>query len=140
MFRYVAYIHLPKDERKTPNKTSVLSYGTTRSYRLYDQFTSSIIHSCDVRCLHNKFARGHECEEGKHIESLTAEEPEESEVNSTEPESKDDETEDDSRESDREESTEGSVHRRSTRETRRPDYYGFQVYTTAEQKELQTVE
>ena len=86
MFGCTAYIHVPKDERKKldpkAKKCIFLGNGTTRKgYRLYNQKTSSIVHSRDV--VFNELARGHECEQGKHlirVENFSDEKSEESQA------------------------------------------------------------
>ena len=129
---------------------SAFSWGTVprKGYHLYDQKTSSIIHSRDV--VFNESSKGYGCEEEKQliqVENFTEEEPEatEPEEDSGQVESGDDSSEperdDDLREPDREDSMDLPVPRRtSTRVIQRPDYYGVRVYTAAElQKEPQTV-
>ena len=145
VFGCTAYIHVPKDERKKldpkAKKCIFLGYGTTRKgYRLYNQKTSSIVHSRDV--VFNELARGHECEQGKHlirVENFSDEKSEESQAQAEDSEdNSESEGEDDVRES-VEDLTEPPAPRRSTRETRRPEYYSAQVYTATELQEPQTV-
>ena len=140
-----AYIHVPIDKRNKldlkATKCIFFGYGTTRKgYCLYDQQTSSIIHSRDV--VFNESARGHECDEGKHltqVESVTNDESEEAQTEGIEtehhlpkPESENGELET---------PTDTPALRRSARETQRPDYYSAQIHTAAgKQKEPQTVE
>jgi hypothetical protein len=143
VFGCSAYIHVPKDERKKldpkAKKCTFLGYGTSRKgYRLYDWKTSSIVHSRDV--VFNELSRGYEGAKEKRrvqVENVT-EEPE-----APEPEEDADEVEsdDDSGEPEEEDSTDAPAPRRtSTRETRRPDYYGGHVYSATDiQKEPQTV-
>ena len=151
VFGCAAYIHVPKDVRKKldpkAKKCIFLGYGTTRKgYRLYDHKSSSIIHSRDI--VFNELTRGHVSEGDKQliqVESLPDNEPEEPEVEpaddgSPESESEVGERENDSRDSERED-TEAPALRRSTRESRRPDYYGVRVdvFTAAELQEPRTV-
>ena len=126
-------------------RTVFLGYGATRKgYRLYDQKTSTIVHSRDV--VFDELSRGYEGEKEKRliqIENLTEENPETSnpaeeatraesnEVNpgggDTQPIDSIDRAED---------STDAPVlPRRSTRVSQRPDYYGVWVYTATEQQE-----
>ena len=136
-----AYIHVQKDERKKLDpkvkKCIFLGYGATRKgYRLYNQKTSRIIHSRDI--VFNELARGHECEQERcliRVESLPDEEPEESQTQEEDSDNAELEGEDDSRE----DAAEPPAPRRSTRETRIPDYYGAQVYVATELQEPQTV-
>ena len=160
VFGCFAYIHIPKDERKKldpkAKKCTFLGYGTSRKgYRLYDWKTSSIIHSRDV--VFNELSRGYEGAKEKQLvqaENFTEGEPEglepeegsdevESDDDSGEPEREEDprELERDDREPEEEDSTDAPAPRRtSTRETRRPDYYGGHVYAATDlQKEPQTV-
>ena len=151
VFRCSAYIHVPKDERRKldpkAKKCIFLGYGTSRKgYRLYDQKTSSIIHSRDV--VFNESSRKYGCEEEKRliqVENNTEEEPEapkpeedSGRVESGDDDSSEPERDDDLRESDREDLP--VPQRTSTRVIHKPDYYGVQVSTAAElQKEPQTV-
>ena len=149
VFGCSAYVHIPKDQRKKldpkAKKCVFLGYGATRKgYRLYDQKTSTIVHSRDV--VFDELSRGYEGEKEKHliqIENLTDENPdtsnpaeeatraESNEVNpgggDTQPIDSIDRAED---------STDAPVlPRRSTRVSQRPDYYGVWVYTATEQHE-----
>ena len=138
-----AYIHVPKDERKKldpkSKKCVFLGYSTTRKgYRLYHQKTSSIIHSRDV--IFDELTRGHDSEEGRQhipVENFQQEDdlniPESEEVSDEHDES----VEHDSTEP---YSATVPVRRKSTRETRRPDFYGIRAYVATEpQKEPRTV-
>ena len=160
VFGCSAYVHVPKDKRKKldpkAEKCTLLGYGTSRKgYRLYDWKTSSIIHSRDV--VFNELSRGYEGAKEKRlvqVENVTEGEPEapepeegsdkiESDDDSGEPEREEDprELERDNREPKVEDSTDvPAPQRTSTRETRRPDYYGGHVYAATDlQKEPQTV-
>ena len=132
-----AHIHITKDERKKlepkAKKCIFLGYGATRKgYRLHNQKTSRIIHGRDVDF--NELARSHECEQEKcliHVESLPDEKPEESQNQEEDSDNAESEGEDDS--------AEPPAPLRSTRETRRRDYYGAQVYAATELREPLTV-
>ena len=160
VFGCSAYIHVSKDERKKldpkAKKCTLLGYGTSRKgYRLYDWKTSSVIHSRNV--VFNELSRGYEGAKEKRlvqVETFTEGDPEapepeegsdevESDDDSGEPEREEDprELERDNREPEVEDSTDAPAPQRtSTRETRRPDYYGGHVYAATDlQKEPQTV-
>ena len=86
----------------------------------------------------NELARSHECEQEKcliHVESLPDEKPEESQNQEEDSDNAELEGEDDSRE----DAAEPPAPLRSTRETRRRDYYGAQVYAATELREPLTV-
>ena len=153
VFGSLAYIHIPKDERKKldpkAKKCIFLGYGTTRKgYRLYDRQTSTIVHSRDVVC--DESSKGWESEGEKQViqvENFVEEEPdvleEESEAEAVEPEGQDTEEarsetepeEDRTSEPERENSTGVTASRRNpTRESRRmPDYLGNWAFTVTEE-------
>ena len=99
MFGCLAYIHVPKDERKKldpkAKKCVFLGYSTSRKgYHLYDRKTSNIVYSRDV--VFNEFSGGYEFEEEKRliqVENFTDEEPEASEPEASEPEGESNEVE-----------------------------------------------
>ena len=113
-----------------------------KGYRLYDRKKRSIVHSRDV--VFNESSRGYESEEEKRliqVENFTEEEIAEAEASEAEGELNevDDEAEAE-KEPEKEKSTDHPVPTRaSTRETRKPDYYGVRVNTAQLQKEPQTV-
>ena len=143
VFGCSAYTHVPKDQRKKMDSKAkgciFLGYATSRKgYRLYDQKTPSIVHSRDV--VFNELSRGYKsASEGEtrqiHVENLTDQEPE---VSDTEGDSEGDVSEAEPEQEDNS-STNNPAPRRSTRETRQPDYYNVRVYTAAELEEPQTV-
>ena len=143
VFGCSAYTHVPKDQRKKLDSKAkgciFLGYATSRKgYRLYDQKTSSIVHSRDV--VFNELSRGYKsASEGEtrqiHVENLTDQEPE---VSDTEGDSEGDVSKAEPEQEDNS-STNNPAPRRSTRETRQPDYYDVRVYTAAELEEPQTV-
>ena len=143
VFGCSAYIHIPKDERKKLNpkakKCTFLGYGTSRKgYRLYNLKTSRIIHSRDV--VFNELSRGYEGVKEKQFFQVKhfTEEPE---TPNPEEDSNEAESDEDSGEAEKEDSSDPTAPRRtSTREIRRPDYYGGYVYAATDlQKEPQTV-
>ena len=125
----------------TQKQKGAFSAISRKDYCLYDQTTSSIVHSRDV--VFNELSRGYKsASEGQtrqiQVENLTDQEPE---VPGTEGDS-----EGDISESEPVQENNSSVHstnnrapRRSTRETRQPHYYGVRVYTAAELEEPQSV-
>ena len=143
VFGCSACIHIPKYKRKKldpkAKKCIFLGYGTSRKgYRLYDWKTWSIVHSRDV--IFSELSTGNEgAKEKQHVQvEHFSEEPEapdlEEDSNKVLPD-------DDSEEPKEENSTDAPAPRRtSTREIRRPDYYGSHVYAATElQKAPQTV-
>ena len=125
-----------------PRQRSASSWGTVPQGKviacLYDWKTSSIIHSCDV--IFSELSTGYEgAKEKQHVQvEHFSEEPEASDL---EEDSKKVLPDDDSEEPEEENSTDAPAPRRtSTREIRRPDYYGSHVYAATDlQKEPQTV-
>ena len=117
-----AYAHVPKDKRgKLDSKARrcvLLGYGeTTKGYRLYDPVRARVIHSRDVRF--NETERADEqCDTetptSDHEDTIIIDLSSDSEEANEEPQQLDEP---------------GQV-RRSTRERRRPDYYGCPVHLT----------
>ena len=124
----------------TQKQKGAFSAISRKDYCLYDQTTSSIVHSRDV--VFNELSRGYKsASEGQtrqiQVENLTDQEPQ---VPGTEGDS-----EGDISESEPVQENNSSVHstnnrapRRSTRETRQLHYYGVRVYTAAELEEPQS--
>ena len=127
VFGCSGYAHIPKDERKkleSKAKTCIfLGYSATRKgYCLYDQTTSSIVHSRDV--VFNELSRGYKSApdgETRHIrmENLT---DQESEIPDTEGDYISEVEFEQPNNSSGQETD--PTPRRSTRVTRPPDYYG----------------
>ena len=121
-----------------------MGYATSRKgYRLYDQTTSSIVHSRDV--VFNESARGYKSVSGQTIREIEVENLTDQEQEATQREGDiseaESQQENDSSGHSGEDSTSDTAPRRSTREKRQPDYYGVRVYTAAEsKKEPQTVQ
>ena len=142
-FGCVAYSHVPKDQRKKldskAKKCIFLAYAEQRKgYRLYDMGTSKIIHSRDV--VFNESSRGIDPEQEENqivqVESF----PEEMEEDSNPPEedSNQEPPQDDSTEADSTEEVETETQipqRTSSREIKRPDYYGVRLYTVLKEPE-----
>ena len=115
-------------------KCIFLGYGTLRNgYHLYHRKTSSIIYNRDV--VFSESSRRYESEENKRliqVENFTEEEPKAPERAASEPEGESNKVEPQA-EVEMEESAKVPVLRRtSTRETRKPDYYGVWVNTANE--------
>ena len=142
VFGCAAYSHVAKDERKKldskTKKCIFLGYAAQRKgYCLYDTEKSSIVFSRDV--VFNESSTGIEIEQEEkrpiQIETFSEQESEWEENSDQDRTPDEDETEP------HPEKETDQVHRRnSTREVRRSDYYGAQVYVTELQNEPKSVE
>ena len=146
VFGCTVYSHVAKDERKKldpkAKKCIFLGYAAQRKgYRLYDTERSSVVFSRDV--VFNESSTGIKTEQEEkrliQVEMFLEEEPELEENSDQDRMPDEDETE---------HHPEGETpavdqipQRKSTREVRRPDYYGAQVYmATKLQKDPESVE
>ena len=143
VFGCIAYSHVAKDERKKldPKAKKCIFLGYTaqsKGYCLYDSEKLSVIFSRDI--VFNESSTGIETEQEEkrliQVETFPEEESEREE-NSDQDRTPDE----DEAESHPEGEIDQVPQRKSTREVKRPDYYGAQVYAAAElQSEPESVE